>query len=89
MKTPCLALALGVSLFGAACAGRSPVGEQWGYTTAITYAAQAADPNAPTDDEPAVGMDPKSGEAVAERYYRGQRTQQTRQAPAIVITGGN
>jgi len=87
MKTRILVLALGLSLVTGACAHRSPVAEQWGQTTAATQAAQVADPNAPANDDPALGMDAKSGEAVAERYYKGQRTQATRQAPAITISG--
>jgi hypothetical protein len=87
MKTRILVLALGLSLVASACAHRSPVAEQWGHSTAATKAAQVADPNAPANDDPALGMDAKSGEAVAERYYKGQRTQATRQAPAITISG--
>ena len=86
MKTRTLALALGVALLGGACAHRSPVDEQWTRSTAATRAAQVADPNAPTSDAALLNLDAKSGEAVADRYYRGQRTQNTRQAPSIVIT---
>jgi hypothetical protein len=86
MKTRTLALALGVALLSGACAHRSPVDEQWARSTAATRAAQVADPNAPTSDAALLNLDAKSGEAVADRYYRGQRTQNTRQAPSIVIT---
>lgn len=87
MKTATLALALGLSLLAGGCA--SAVDEHWGESTAAMQAAQQADPNAPVNDEPLVDLDAKSAEAVADRYYKGQRQQQTRQAPAIVITGGN
>ena len=89
MKTRILALALGLSLvaIGSACALHSPISEQWGHSTAANQAAQVADPNAPANDDPALGMDAKSGEAVAERYYQGQRNQSTRQAPSITISG--
>ena len=87
MKSRILVLALGLSLVTSACALHSPVNQQWGHSTAATKAAQVADPNAPANDDPALGMDAKSGEAVAERYYKGQRNQATRQAPAITITG--
>jgi hypothetical protein len=63
------------------------VTEQWGRSYDATQAAQVADPNAPSSDAALEGMDPKSGEAVAERYYKGQRSQQTRQAPTITISG--
>jgi hypothetical protein len=91
MKTRSFAVALGLGLLllAGGCALRSPVNEQWGRAYSANRAAQAADPNAPTSDEPVLGMDPKSGEAVADRYYKGQRNQQTRQAPAITISGGN
>jgi hypothetical protein len=87
MKTRILVLALGLSLVTSACALRSPVDAQWSQTTAATKAAQVADPNAPANDDPALNMDAKSGEAVAERYYEGQRNQSTRQAPSITISG--
>jgi len=87
MKTRILVLAVGLSLVTSACALRSPVDAQWSQSTAATRAAQVADPNAPANDDPALGMDAKSGEAVAERYYTGQRNQATRQAPSITISG--
>jgi hypothetical protein len=90
MKTRSFALALCVGLLLASgCAHRSPVNEQWSRSYEATRAAQVADPNAPSSDAAVVDMDPKSGEAVADRYYKGQRQQQVRQAPAITISGGN
>lgn len=82
-----LALGLGLSLLASGCAHRSPVNEQWSRSYEATRAAQVADPNAPSSDAAIVDLDPKSGEAVADRYYKGQRTQQTRQAPTISISG--
>lgn len=84
MKTTILALSLGLSLLAGGCA--SPVDQHWGESTAATQATQLADPSAPANDEPLVDLDAKSAEAVADRYYRGQRQQSTRQAPAIIIT---
>ncbi len=86
MKSRTLAVALGLSLLTGACAGRSPVNEQWGRSARVNHDVQLADPNAPANGDPVLGMDPKSGEAVADRYYKGQRNQQTRQAPAITIS---
>jgi len=87
MKTRSFALGLGLLLLASGCALHSPVDEQWGRSYEASRAAQVADPNAPSSDAAVEGMDPKSGEAVADRYYKGQRNQQTRQAPAITITG--
>ena len=84
MKTTILALALGAALLASACA--SPVDEHWGLATAATQADQLADPNAPANHEPLVDLDAISSEAVAYRYSEGQRQQDTRQAPSIVIT---
>jgi hypothetical protein len=84
-----LSLSLGLSLLASGCAHRSAVNEQWGRSTGATRAAQVADPNAPSSDAAVEGMDPRSGEAVADRYYKGQRNQATRQAPTITISGGN
>ena len=86
MKTRILTLALGLSLVTTACV-HSNVDAQWGHAMTATTAAQVADPNAPANDDPVLGMDAKSGEAVADRYYKGQRNQSTRQAPAITISG--
>ncbi|MGH7287833.1 MAG: hypothetical protein ACREI8_07425 [Myxococcota bacterium] len=87
MKTFSFALALGLMLTANACALRSPVNEQWGRSRESTRAAQVADPNAPSSDAAVEGLDAMSGEAVAKRYYEGQRNQSTRQAPAITISG--
>ena len=89
MKTRSFALALGLGLLllTSGCAHRSPVNEQWSRSYEATRAAQVADPNAPSSDAAVENMDPKSGEAVADRYYKGQRNQSTRQAPAITISG--
>jgi hypothetical protein len=86
VKTRTLALAVSLSLLTGACALRSPVDEQWGRSVAENHDAQVADPNAPANDDPVLGMDAKSGEAVADRYYKGQRNQSTRRAPSITIS---
>ena len=84
MKTTIPALALSLWLLAGGCA--SPVDEHWGESISATQAAQVNDPAAPADHEPRVDLDANSAEAVAERYYRGQRQQSTRVAPSIVIT---
>jgi hypothetical protein len=86
MKPRRVALLLLLSVSAGACALHSPVEERWGQALRANHDAQIADPAAPASAEPVLGMDAKSGEAVADRYYKGQRTQQTRQAPSIVIT---
>jgi type IV pilus biogenesis protein CpaD/CtpE len=87
MKSRSIALALGLLFMTSGCALNSPVNEQWGRSYSSTRAAQVADPNAPASDAAVENMDAKSGEAVADRYYKGQRNQQTRQAPQISISG--
>jgi type IV pilus biogenesis protein CpaD/CtpE len=87
MKSRSIALALGLAFLASGCALKSPVDEQWGRSYSATRAAQVADPNAPSSDAAVEGIDAKTGEAVADRYYKGQRQQQTRQAPTISISG--
>ena len=67
----------------------SPVDASWGQAHRGTLDAQLANPQAPDSLGGAEGIDAVSGEAVAQRYYEGQRRQRSREAPAIVITGGN
>lgn len=87
MKSRSIALALGLAFLASGCALHSAVDEQWGRSYSANRAAQVADPNAPTTDAAVEGLDARSGEAVADRYYTGQRNQQTRQAPTISISG--
>jgi type IV pilus biogenesis protein CpaD/CtpE len=87
MKFQSIVLALGLLFLTSACALHSPVNEQWGRSNSANRAAQVADPNAPASDAAVEDMDAISGEAVADRYYKGQRNQQTRQAPSISISG--
>lgn len=87
MKSRSIALALGLLFLTSGCAHYSAVNEQWGRSYSATRAAQVADPNAPSSDAAVENMDALSGEAVADRYYKGQRNQQTRQAPTISISG--
>ena len=87
MRARSAAVCLVLLLSGCGAVQRSAVDEQWGRSYGATRAAQVADPNAPSDDAASEGIDPKSGEAVAERYYTGQRNQETRRAPAITISG--
>jgi type IV pilus biogenesis protein CpaD/CtpE len=87
MKSRSIVLALGLLFLTSGCALHSPVNEQWGRSYSANRAAQVADPNAPVSDAAVEDMDAISGEAVADRYYKGQRNQQTRQAPSISISG--
>jgi hypothetical protein len=48
-------------------------------------AAQVASPLGIDPSEPKFGLDAPTSERVAERYYRGQEDQTTRQAATIVI----
>lgn len=87
MKTRSVTLVLSLLLLVSGCVGHSPVNEQWSRSYLATSAAQVADPNAPSSDAAIEGLDPRSGEEVADRYYKGQRAQGTRQAPTITISG--
>jgi hypothetical protein len=87
MRTRSVALALSLLLMAAGCSLRSQVNEQWSRSYEANRSAQVADPNAPASDAAVEGMDPESGQVVADRYYEGQRTQRTRQAPSITISG--
>ena len=66
-------------------AGGSHLDDGWGSGVEMTNAAQLANPEAPVTDEGPEGLDASTGERVAERYYKGQDTQQTRKARSIVI----
>lgn len=87
MKSRSIALALSLAFLTSGCALHSAVDEQWGRSYSANRAAQVADPNAPSSDAAVENMDAVSGEAVADRYYKGQRNQRTRQAPTISISG--
>ena len=63
----------------------SQVNRAWGSATDVTRVDQTANPDAPTTDAGPEGLDASTGERVADRYYRGQESQQTRRARAVVI----
>ncbi len=87
MRTGTLALCLALLLAGCGSVQRSSVDEQWGRSYGATRAAQVADPSAPRDDAASEGLDPRSGEAAAERYYTGERQPEMRRGPEITISG--
>jgi hypothetical protein len=88
MKNHATILLVSLTLLLSGCL-HSPVDESWGEALSATGDAQVANPVAPDTLEGAKGIDPVSAEAVAQRYYEGQRRQQSREAPSIVITDGN
>jgi len=67
-------------------AGGSHINDGWGAAHEMTAADQMANPEAPVTDAGPEGLDASTGERVAERYYKGQDTQQTRKARSIVIS---
>lgn len=62
----------------------SRVDASWGEGIGYTLTAQIGSPamHGPT------GLDAPTAERVADRYYRGQETQRTREAPKIMIAPG-
>jgi hypothetical protein len=63
----------------------SKVDEHWGESYEAHVVWQLANPDAPESNEPPVGLDPETGQRVAERYYKGQEQQRQRQAPTVLI----
>ena len=66
-------------------AANSPINESWGRAHAAQIGEQVADPSAPHNEVPAEGLDAQTAERVAKRYYRGQDSQKTRKAQAVII----
>jgi len=81
--TVLFALAAGLVLLGGCTHSR--VDAEWGEAYRATGRSQIADPSAPRTLAAPEGTDAVTAELVAERYYTGQRTQETRRAPAVVI----
>jgi hypothetical protein len=65
----------------------SRVEENWGESYDAHLVWQTANPEAPETNEPPLGLDPETGQRVAERYYEGQEQQRQRQAPMVLIEG--
>ena len=87
-----LAAASSMLMLGACATKNTPysnhshIEKGWGDAAEMTAASQIANPEAPLTDESPEGLDASTGERVAERYYKGQDTQQTRVARPIVIS---
>jgi hypothetical protein len=63
----------------------SRVDEEWGQAFEEAQEVQTANPSGSGSPEGPMGIDPVTGEAVAERYYKGQETQPTRSGPAMIL----
>jgi hypothetical protein len=74
--------AIALALVG--CASSS-VDASWGVAVAHLAAKQTAAPLGVEGEEPVQGIDAPTAQRVAERYYRGQEAQTTRQAATILI----
>lgn len=89
-----LAILIAASLGATACThwifgNDSAVDENWGIALEQDLQSQTANPESPTSVDGPEGIDASTAERVAKRYYRGQETQQTRRARAVVIGGAN
>lgn len=86
MRIATLGIAVALpALVAAGCATRSQVDEHWGEAYREAREAQLAYPDEWVTDVAPRGLDAFTAELVAERYYRGQRVQQSRQAPSVII----
>lgn len=74
------ALLVAAALAALGCAS-SRVDANWGEGLGHTWSVQI-DPN---NSSEIVGLDAPTAERVADRYYKGQETQQTRQPPTVLI----
>jgi len=63
----------------------SRLNEGWGRAHRAQIGEQTADPQAPHSENGAEGLDASTAERVAKRYYRGQDSQKTRKAQAVII----
>ncbi len=63
----------------------SRLNQSWGRAYQAQIGEQIEDPDAPHSDKSPEGLDSQTSERVAERYYRGQDSQRTRRAEAVVI----
>ena len=77
-------LTCALAAFGAGCM-HSGVDAAWGTAVPHVTAAQTSSPLGVDPSEPTFGLDAPTSERVADRYYRGQEAQTTRQATTILI----
>ena len=86
-----LLVSLAAALALAGCAITDPyaddsrVNDAWGRAHAAQVGEQTADPTAPHSQDGPMGLDAPTSERVAERYYEGQESQQTRRARSVTI----
>jgi hypothetical protein len=89
-RKPILAILIAACLGGTGCThwlfgNESAVHESWGIALEESTQAQIAHPESPASEAGPEGIDASTAERVAKRYYKGQETQQTRRARAVVI----
>jgi hypothetical protein len=85
-----LAILIAVCLGGTACThwlfgNESAIDESWGIALEENLQSQMAHPEGPASEDGPEGIDAATAERVAKRYFKGQETQQTRRARAVVI----
>jgi hypothetical protein len=85
-RITCAGLLVMLLAFASGCL-HSRVEENWGESYGAHVVWQTANPEAPATREPTLGLDPETGQRVAERYYQGQEQQRQRQAPMVLIEG--
>jgi hypothetical protein len=91
-RKPVLAILIAACLGATSCThwifGKdSAVAENWGIALDQTVQSQTADPEAPASPNGPEGIDASTAERVADRYYKGQETQQTRRSTSVLIGG--
>jgi len=91
-REPVLAILIAACLAATSCAPwifgyDCGVDLSWGESYEGNTRAQIEHPEGPASLEGPQGIDALTGERVAKRYYKGQETQQTRRARAVVIGG--
>jgi type IV pilus biogenesis protein CpaD/CtpE len=89
-RKPILAILIAACLGATACThwifgNDSAVSENWGIALEQEIQSQVANPESPASPDGPEGIDASTAERVARRYYKGQETQRTRRARAVVI----
>jgi hypothetical protein len=78
--------ALGVCLIAGCGVFHPPshVDQHWGEAVQLDMAAMVANPEAGSS-EPVEGLDPETGQRVADRYYKGQEQQSAREVRTFLV----
>ena len=89
-RKPIRAILIAACLGATACThwifgNDSAVSENWGIALEQDIQSQVANPESPASPDGPEGIDASTAERVARRYYKGQETQRTRRARAVVI----